>query len=148
MENLGSFLVLIFFSFFSSFFSLFPWHLFFSQFEEKFEEMNGTPPPLSFPLASSSGSNENPSTEVFIADSSGKELEPQDGYQMCSDLTASQEFIGGIMKIVPDIDVSFVFWVILWKYDVKVLFWFVRCTVLDTALYFSLYWGWALSMMP
>ncbi|KAL6337103.1 hypothetical protein AAG906_036417 [Vitis piasezkii] len=81
-----------------------------SQFEEKFEEMNGTQPPLSFPLASSSGSNENPSTEVVIADSSGKELEPQDGYQMCSDLTASQEFIGGIMKIVPDVDSDADYW--------------------------------------
>ncbi|RVW20823.1 Transcription factor E2FA [Vitis vinifera] len=65
---------------------------------------------VSFPLASSSGSNENPSTEVVIADSSGKELEPQDGYQMCSDLTASQEFIGGIMKIVPDVDSDADYW--------------------------------------
>ena len=71
--------------------------------------MNGIQPPLSFPLASSSGSTENPSTEVVVPDSSEKELEPQDGYRMCSDLTASQEFVGGIMKIVPDVDVSFVF---------------------------------------
>lgn len=97
-ENLESFLVLIFLSFFSSFFS---------QFEEKFEELNGTQAPSSFPLVSSSGSNENQSTEMVIADSSEKELELQDGHRMSSDLTASQEFVGGMMKIVPDVDVSF-----------------------------------------
>lgn len=60
-----------------------------SQFEEKFVKMNGTRPPLSFPFASGSGSNENSSTKAVIADGNRKELEPQDGIQMCSDLTAS-----------------------------------------------------------
>lgn len=80
-----------------------------SQFEEKFEEMNGVVPPASFPLASSSGSNEHPATEMVTMDNTRKEVEPQaqHDHQMCSDVNASQEFGGGMMKIVPsDVDVS------------------------------------------
>ncbi|PPD68252.1 hypothetical protein GOBAR_DD34865 [Gossypium barbadense] len=52
-----------------------------SQFEEKFEEMNGVEQPLSVPLASSSGSNEN---QVELVNTS----------------------VGGMMRIVPsDTDV-------------------------------------------
>lgn len=70
--------------------------------------MNGVEIPMSLPLASSSGSNENPATEMVTVENSGKEIEcqAQDGQNMCSDLNASQEFVGGIMKIVPDVDVS------------------------------------------
>lgn len=80
-----------------------------SQFEEKFEEVNGAEPPVSFPLASSSESNEHPVTEVVNVDSTGKEIEPQAplAHQMCSDMNVSQEFAGGMMKIVPsNVDVS------------------------------------------
>jgi len=81
----------------------------FSQFEEKFEEINGAEPPASFPLASSSGSNEQQVTEIVPAECSGKDLEPQAllSSQTYSDLNVSQEFARGMMKIVPsDADVS------------------------------------------
>lgn len=61
------------------------------------------------PLASSSGSNEQVVTETVPAECSGKELEPQTqlSSHAYSDLNASQDFTGGMMKIVPsDIDVS------------------------------------------
>lgn len=80
---------------------------FFSQFEEKFEELNGVEPPVRLPLASSSGSNEN-QVELVNVDSTRKEVEPQaQTHQMGSDINASQESVGGMMRIVPlDIDVS------------------------------------------
>ncbi len=72
--------------------------------------MNSVEPPVSFPLVSSSESNENPATEEVVnANSTMKEVAPQaqHSHQMCSDLNASQEFAGGMMKIVPsDVDVS------------------------------------------
>lgn len=82
--------------------------LFSSQFEEKFEEMNAVEP-VSLPLSSSSGSNEHLTTEMAHVEHNGKGLEPQAqvSSHTCSDLNASQEFGGGIMKIVPsDVDVS------------------------------------------
>lgn len=86
-----------------------------SQFEEKFEEINGADPPTGFPLASSSGSNEQLVTEMVPAECSGKELEPQAllSSQAYSDLNASQEFAGGMMKIVPsDADNDADYWLL------------------------------------
>ncbi|KAF8395448.1 hypothetical protein HHK36_019394 [Tetracentron sinense] len=86
-----------------------------SQFEEKFEELNGVEAPLSFPLASGSGSNENPAAIMVTEGSRGKEvqLQGQDDQRMCSDLNASQDFVGGIMKIVPsDIDSDADYWLL------------------------------------
>ncbi|MED6210047.1 E2F transcription factor 3 [Stylosanthes scabra] len=67
-----------------------------SQFEEKFEEM-------SFPLASSSGSNEHQAAEQFPVECNDKGPEPQaqPSSNTCSDLNTVQEFAGGMMKIVP-----------------------------------------------
>lgn len=82
---------------------------YFSQFEEKFEEIHGVEPPPSYP--SSSGFNENVATTMVTGESTGKEIEvqEQDADRMCSDLNTSQDFVSGIMKIVPsDIDVSLV----------------------------------------
>ncbi|KAK7345260.1 hypothetical protein VNO77_15858 [Canavalia gladiata] len=86
-----------------------------SQFEEKFEEINGAELPMSLPLASSSGSNEQLVTEMVPAECSGKEVEPQ--AQLSShaypDLNASQEFAGGMMKIVPsDADNDADYWLL------------------------------------
>uniref|UniRef100_A0A2N9IRS8 E2F/DP family winged-helix DNA-binding domain-containing protein n=1 Tax=Fagus sylvatica TaxID=28930 RepID=A0A2N9IRS8_FAGSY len=84
-----------------------------SQFEEKFEEINGVEVPPSFP--SSSGFNENPSTAVVTEESRGKEIEMQgqDDQRMCSDLNASQDFVSGIMKIVPsDVDSDADYWLL------------------------------------
>ncbi|XP_022995080.1 transcription factor E2FA-like isoform X1 [Cucurbita maxima] len=72
-----------------------------SQFEEKFEEINGVE--VSPSLPSSSGFNETPAATLITDDTRGKEIETreQDVNRMCSDLNASQDFVGGIMKIVP-----------------------------------------------
>lgn len=82
---------------------------YFSQFEERFEEINGPEPPVSLPLPSSSGSNEPPVAETVPAECSAKGLEPQPQIpsHTYSDLNTSQDFGGGMMKIVPsDADVS------------------------------------------
>ncbi|KAE8098624.1 hypothetical protein FH972_016670 [Carpinus fangiana] len=101
-----------------------------SQFEEKFEDMNSIEPPVCFPVASSSGSNENPPTEVVNVNITGNEIEPQAlyGHQISSDLSASQDFAGGMMKIVPsDVDNDADYWLLsdaevsitdMWKTDV------------------------------
>ncbi|XP_027366160.1 transcription factor E2FA [Abrus precatorius] len=86
-----------------------------SQFEEKFEEINGTELPTSFPLASSSGSNEQVVTETVPSECSGKELEPQAQFSShaYTDPNASQEFAGGMMKIVPsDADNDADYWLL------------------------------------
>ncbi|KAE8671660.1 Transcription factor E2FA [Hibiscus syriacus] len=99
-----------------------------SQFEEKFEEINGVNPPLSAPLASSSASNEN---QVEMVNTVGirKEIEPQlqQNHQIGSDINASQEPVGGMMRIVPsDIDNDADYWLLsdadvsitdMWKTD-------------------------------
>lgn len=54
---------------------------------------------------------------MITDDSRGKEIETreQDVHRMCSDLNASQDFVGGIMKIVPSVvDVSLIFQNKLW----------------------------------
>ncbi|XP_028784797.1 transcription factor E2FA isoform X2 [Neltuma alba] len=86
-----------------------------SQFEEKFEEMNGVEPPASLPLASSSGSNEHLTTEMTPLEHNGKGLESQTQLpsHTCSDLNASPEFGGGMMKIVPsDVDNDADYWLL------------------------------------
>ncbi|XP_010262959.1 PREDICTED: transcription factor E2FA-like [Nelumbo nucifera] len=85
-----------------------------SQFE-KFEEMNSIEAPPSLPLASSSGSSENPAVAMVTEDCQGKEMELQghDDHRMYSDPNASQDFVGGIMKIVPsDVDSDADYWLL------------------------------------
>lgn len=84
-----------------------------SQFEEKFDDINGVEPPVSFPIASGSGSNEQSTTEMVNGQNRGKEIDPRAQQaqvdQTCSDVNASQEFGGGMMRIVPsDVDVSII----------------------------------------
>lgn len=71
--------------------------------------MSGVEAPPSLPPASNSRSAET-SAVAIVAESRGKEMELEshhDAHRMCSDPSASQDFIGGIMKIVPsDLDVS------------------------------------------
>ncbi|XP_022747596.1 transcription factor E2FA-like isoform X2 [Durio zibethinus] len=99
-----------------------------SQFEEKFEEMNGVEPPVSVPLSSSSGSNEN-QVELDNMEGTRKEIEPQaqQTHQMGSDINASKESVGGIMRIFPsDIGNDADYWLLsdadfsitdMWKTD-------------------------------
>ncbi|XP_041027728.1 transcription factor E2FA-like isoform X1 [Juglans microcarpa x Juglans regia] len=88
-----------------------------SQFEEKFVEMNGAEPPVSFPVASCS---------VVNAEST-LTLQAQPNHHMCYDINASQDFVGGMMKIVPsDVDNDADYWLLsdaevsitdMWKTD-------------------------------
>ncbi|XP_059646596.1 transcription factor E2FA-like [Cornus florida] len=93
-----------------------------SQFEEKFEEMNGVDPSMSIPLASSSGSNENTTAEVAHVGSSGVEIEAQaQGHRMGSDLNVSQDNAGGIRKIVPsDVDNDADYWLLSDAADISI----------------------------
>uniref|UniRef100_A0A2P2J3J1 Transcription factor E2FA isoform X1 n=1 Tax=Rhizophora mucronata TaxID=61149 RepID=A0A2P2J3J1_RHIMU len=97
-----------------------------SQFEENFEEMNGVKPSASFSHTSCSNSKENP-TDMVAAEAIRKECQAQQANYMVSDLDASQEFVGGMMKIVPsDIDNDADYWLLsdadfsitdMWKTD-------------------------------
>lgn len=77
-----------------------------SQFEEKFEEINGVELPTSFP--SSSGIRDDPAAALVIENTAHNvELQGQDDHRTYADPSASQDFVSGIMKIVPsDVDVS------------------------------------------
>uniref|UniRef100_A0A2P2JFQ4 E2F transcription factor CC-MB domain-containing protein n=1 Tax=Rhizophora mucronata TaxID=61149 RepID=A0A2P2JFQ4_RHIMU len=84
-----------------------------SQFEEKFEEIHGAEPPPSYP--SNLSFNDNPATTIVMGEGSGKEFEIQDqnAHGPCSDLNASQDFVSGIMKIVPsDVDSNADYWLL------------------------------------
>ncbi|WOH06212.1 hypothetical protein DCAR_0625635 [Daucus carota subsp. sativus] len=102
-----------------------------SQFEEKFDEMNSVQPSMSLPLASSTGSNDNPAAETAIV---GHGLEngtmTQDGHGVNSDLYTSEDISGGIMKILPsELDNDADYWLLtdpsismtdMWKTDAGV----------------------------
>ncbi|KAK9027492.1 hypothetical protein V6N11_067325 [Hibiscus sabdariffa] len=84
-----------------------------SQFEEKFEEIQGVDPPPNFPPTS--GLNENPETKMVTEESRGKEIDVQghDTNIMCSDISASQDFVSGILKIVPsEVDSDADYWLL------------------------------------
>lgn len=81
--------------------------MFSSQFEEKFEETNGVEVPMNF--SSGCGISENQEatiiTEKRLTDAG---VQGQDDPTIAAgDLNASEDFVGGIMKIVPsEVDVS------------------------------------------
>ncbi|XP_021887509.1 transcription factor E2FB [Carica papaya] len=83
-----------------------------SQFEEKFEEIHGVEAPPDVP--SSSGFHENTATAIMTDDSREKlEMEGQDMHQTFSDVNSSQDFVSGIMKIVPsEIDSDSDYWLL------------------------------------
>lgn len=72
-------------------------------------------PPSSFLHASSSGSNEHLATEAIIGESSRNEMEPQahlSQHSSSCDVNGSNEFPGGMMKILPsevDVSISFLY---------------------------------------
>ncbi|KAF3667840.1 Transcription factor E2FA [Capsicum annuum] len=78
-----------------------------SQFEEKFEEMNGFEPSTTIPDASSSGSKDYPAVEISTVSNNVTENEgqTQNVDQLSSDVGTSQDYGGGMMKILPsDVD--------------------------------------------
>lgn len=68
-----------------------------SQFEEKFEDIDGVEQPMPVPIASSSASDDNPATEVTI------EAQPQHVHGMSSDINMPEGSPGRIMRIVPSV---------------------------------------------
>ncbi|XP_039015085.1 transcription factor E2FB-like isoform X1 [Hibiscus syriacus] len=84
-----------------------------SQFEENFEEIQGVDPAPNFP--STSDLNDNPTTNMVTEESRGKEVVMQghDANRMCSDIIGSQDFVSGIMKIVPsEVDSDADYWLL------------------------------------
>ncbi|XP_015868390.2 transcription factor E2FB isoform X2 [Ziziphus jujuba] len=83
-----------------------------SQFEEKFEEINGVELPTSFP--SSSGIRDDPAAALVIENTAHNvELQGQDDHRTYADPSASQDFVSGIMKIVPsDVDSDADYWLL------------------------------------
>ncbi|PON65403.1 E2F Family [Parasponia andersonii] len=91
-----------------------------SQFEEKFEEINGVQVPANFP--SSSGVNENPATTIGT-ENRGKDIEVQGQHDqgISVDPNAPQDSVGGIMKIVPsDVDSDADYWLLTDAADVSI----------------------------
>ncbi|KAF4376430.1 hypothetical protein CsatB_028354 [Cannabis sativa] len=92
-----------------------------SQFEEKFEEIDGVQVPANIP--SCSGVNENPAT-MDMADG-GKDdstkLQRQHDHETCVDPNAPQDSVSGIMKIVPsDVDSEADYWLLTDAADVSI----------------------------
>ncbi|KAF9624510.1 hypothetical protein IFM89_011623 [Coptis chinensis] len=101
-----------------------------SQFEEKFEDLNGAEAPPSTPLQLSTASNEKHDTAAMSMEESRieeMEQQGQDTNRISSDPSTSQDFVSGIMKIVPsDIDSDADYWLLsesgvsitdMWKTD-------------------------------
>ncbi|KAA8544325.1 hypothetical protein F0562_022337 [Nyssa sinensis] len=83
-----------------------------SQFVEKFEEINSEEVPLNIP--STSGFNESLAAAMVTGESRGNEIEMQGqgAQRMCADSNASQDFVSGIMKIVPEVDSDADYWLL------------------------------------
>ncbi|KAJ8439316.1 hypothetical protein Cgig2_022453 [Carnegiea gigantea] len=78
-----------------------------SQFEEKFEEINGVEAPPSLP--STSGYEEHATTSV---ETNVIRMQGQETQRVCSDTSTSQDFVSGIMKIVPEVDSDADYWLL------------------------------------
>ncbi|PIA28109.1 hypothetical protein AQUCO_07200025v1 [Aquilegia coerulea] len=87
-----------------------------SQFEEKFEEVNGPDVPPSIPLPSTSGANDKHQEAAMPGEGSSRKAVQQEGQDtngMCTDPNNAQDFVGGIMKIVPsDVDSDADYWLL------------------------------------
>lgn len=83
-----------------------------SQFEEKFDEVNGADDSTNFPVASSSGPHDNIAVETssLAHDPPHTEAQIQDSHELNPLYASSQDYAGGMTKITPsNIDVSVVF---------------------------------------
>ncbi|KNA21203.1 hypothetical protein SOVF_045470 [Spinacia oleracea] len=82
-----------------------------SQFEEKFEEISGAEPPPSIP--STSGYDEETTAAAKYERRDDKtEMQGQGTLAICSDANAPQDFVSGIMKIVPEVDSDADYWLL------------------------------------
>ncbi|XP_074289541.1 transcription factor E2FA-like isoform X2 [Silene latifolia] len=100
-----------------------------SQFEEKFEEISAAPePPPSLP--GPSGYIEDfPATVKNEIRCTELKTHGHENQRTCLDTNAQQDFVGGIMKIVPDVDCNADYWLLsdadvsitdMWRTDVGV----------------------------
>ncbi|XP_057534284.1 transcription factor E2FB [Amaranthus tricolor] len=81
-----------------------------SQFEEKFEEISGAEPPSSLP---STASYNEQTTATAENESRGNEIEMQEHEtQRLYPDANSQDFVSGIMKIVPEVDSDADYWLL------------------------------------
>lgn len=78
----------------------------FSQFEEKFEEMNTVEEPSTMPSTSGFVESETATLPVDDDGGVGVRMEEQENQRECPDAGTSQDPLSGIMKIVPYVDVS------------------------------------------
>ncbi|KAL7206233.1 hypothetical protein ACSBR2_019027 [Camellia fascicularis] len=83
----------------------------FSQFEEKFEEINGDEASPSIPLTSGFDGN---SAALMVTEESKNdtEMQGQEDHRLCSDINASQDFVSGITKIVLEVDSDADYWLL------------------------------------
>ncbi|KAK6147334.1 hypothetical protein DH2020_018246 [Rehmannia glutinosa] len=100
-----------------------------SQFEEKFEEMNGVEHSTNFPLVSSSGSTGNPAVQRSSLEHGAPHIEAQtqESHELNSVFGATQEYAGGMTRIIPsNIDNDADYWLLsdadvsitdMWKTD-------------------------------
>nr|GMD64673.1 Transcription factor E2FB [Ipomoea batatas]GMD71364.1 Transcription factor E2FB [Ipomoea batatas] len=81
-----------------------------SQFEEKYEEIDAAAAPPNNP--STSGADNNATATLEIEKSGVNEVGRQENETgtIPSDLGTSEDFMGGIMKIVPDVDNGTDYW--------------------------------------
>ncbi|CAN4099031.1 unnamed protein product [Withania somnifera] len=80
-----------------------------SQFEEKFEEINAVEAPSTMP--SSSGFIENETAKLPVEDGGvDVGIKEQVNQRECPDAGTSQDFVSGIMKIIPDVDNEADYW--------------------------------------
>ncbi|XP_057779400.1 transcription factor E2FB-like [Salvia miltiorrhiza] len=83
-----------------------------SQFEEKFEEINAVEEQPSIPAMQGVEANvyasvPSPKLEIGGHETAAQEVEPQ---RMCLDASTSQDFVSGILKIVPEVDIGADYW--------------------------------------
>lgn len=83
-----------------------------SQFEEKFEEVNAVEAPPSVP--STSGLNENATATLATEENEEVDIgmEGKENQNVRSEVGTSQDFMTGIMKIVPDVDNEADYWLL------------------------------------
>lgn len=81
-----------------------------SQFEEKFEEVNAVEAPSSVP--STSGLNENATATLATEENEEVDIGIKENQSLRSDVGTSQDFMTGIMKIVPDVDNEADYWLL------------------------------------
>ncbi|PIN25216.1 Transcription factor E2F/dimerization partner (TDP) [Handroanthus impetiginosus] len=82
-----------------------------SQFEENFEEINAVEAQPSIPEPSTANENSFARSPQEIG---GNEIDVQviESQRMCTETSTSQDFVSGIMKIVPDVDSDADYWLL------------------------------------